>query len=199
MIGCKESDIVHYKEICEKHLRLNYVKMLCVSQPIKSNGKSSAYFLLLFLWWCDVSSWHVVQRRTFRYGQQKSPKNWRSKRCTSHAWHSVLIIQRTETFLYNALPGNVGVHFCFVLFFDKIHHLGTCFQLLASAWRFEMIENGSRLARKLSIRAGIAPNAMIGQLVKTRTPIGCGTTNISDTKKAHAQPVAGEFDAHMHA
>jgi len=46
---------------------------------------------------------------------------------------------------------------------------------------------------------GIEPNAMIGQLVKTRTPIGCGTTDISDTKKAHAQPVAGEFDAHMHA
>ena len=46
---------------------------------------------------------------------------------------------------------------------------------------------------------GIEPNAMIGQLVKTRTPIGCGTTDISDTKKAHAQPVSGEFDAHMHA
>ena len=40
---------------------------------------------------------------------------------------------------------------------------------------------------------------MIGQLVKMRMLIGCGTTDISDTKKAHAQPVAGEFDAHMHA
>ena len=33
---------------------------------------------------------------------------------------------------------------------------------------------------------------MIGQLVKTRMPIGCGT------KKVHAQPVAGESDAHTH-
>ena len=46
-----------------------------------------------------------------------------------------------------------------------------------------------------SIRAGTEPNATIGQLVKTRMPIGCGTTDISDTKKAHAQPVAGTFDA----
>ena len=36
---------------------------------------------------------------------------------------------------------------------------------------------------------------------KMRMPTGCGTTNTSesDTKKAHAQPVADEFDAHMHA
>ena len=62
-----------------------------------------------------------------------------------------------------------------------------------------MIENGSRLARKWRIRVGIEPNAMIGQLVKTRTLIGCGTIDISDTKKAHVQPVAREFDAHTHA
>ena len=98
--------------------------------------------------------------------------------------------------------------FCIILFLeilvwvfvvvDKIHHPGARFQLLASAWRFEMIENGSRLARKWCIRVGIELNATIGQLVKTWMPIGCGTTNISDTKKAHAQPVAGEFDAHTH-
>ena len=29
--------------------------------------------------------------------------------------------------------------------------------------------------------------------------IGCGATNTSDTKKACAQLVAGEFDAHAHA
>ena len=52
---------------------------------------------------------------------------------------------------------------------------------------------------KWRIRAGTEPNATTGQLVKTRTPIGCGTTNISDTKKAHTQPVAGELDYHMHA
>ena len=61
----------------------------------------------------------------------------------AHAWRSALIVQRTETVLYNTLPGNFGV-----CFFGKIHHPGACFQLLASAWRFEMIENGSHLASK---------------------------------------------------
>ena len=28
MIGCTESDVVHYKEITEKCLRLNYIQML---------------------------------------------------------------------------------------------------------------------------------------------------------------------------
>ena len=86
-----------------------------------------------------------------------------------------------------------------MLFFGEIHHPGAGFQLLASAWQVEMTENGSRLARNQRLTTGIEPNAMIGQPVKTRTLIGCGTTNISDTKKAHAQPVAGKFDAHMNA
>ena len=105
-----------------------------------------------------------------------SIKNWR-RRCTSHAWRSVLIVHHAETVLYHTLPG-----FCFC-FFGKIHHPGACFRLLASAWLFEMIENGSRLARKWCIRAGNKLNATIGQLVKTRMPIGCGATNISDTKR----------------
>ena len=199
MIRFRDSDVVHYKEICEKCLRSNYVQMLCVSQPIKINGESSAYFLSLFLWWCDVSSLSVVWRHTFRHGRHRSPKNRRSKRCTSHAWHSTLIVQCTETFLDNTLPGNFGV-FSFLLsfFLDKIHHPGARFQLLASAWRFEMTENGSRLTRKWCIRAGIKPNTTTGQLVKTQTPIGCGTTDISDRKKAHAQTVAGKFYAHRH-
>ena len=54
-----------------------------------------------------------------------------------------MILQRTETVLYNTLPGNFGV-----CFFGEIHHPGARFQLLTSAWRFEMIENGSHLARK---------------------------------------------------
>ena len=135
-----------------------------IAQPIKVNGKSSAYFLSLFLCWCDTSSWRVVRCRTFRHGR---PKNCRSRCCTLHAWRSVLIIQCTQTFLYNTLPRNFGVRF-----FEEIHHPGACFQLLASAWRFEMIENGSRLARKWCIRAGIELNTTIGQLVKTRWPIG---------------------------
>ena len=82
-----------------------------VSQPIKINGKFSVYFLSLSLCWCDVSGWRVIWRCTFRHGRQNSPKNWRSKCCTSHAWLSTLIVQCTETFLYNALPGNFGVQF----------------------------------------------------------------------------------------
>ena len=41
------------------------------SQPIKINGKSSAYFLSLFLCWCDTSSRRVVRRRTFRQELKK--------------------------------------------------------------------------------------------------------------------------------
>ena len=121
-----------------------------------------------------------------------STKNW-SRRCTSHAWHSALIVQCTETVLYNTLPENFGVRF-----FGEIYHPGARFRLLASAWRSEMTENGSCLARKWCIRAGIELNATIGQLVKTWTPTGCGATNIWH-KKAHAQPVAGEYDAHTNA
>ena len=123
-----------------------------------------------------------------------SAKNWRSRRCTSHAWHSALIVQRTETVLYHTLPGNFGVRFL-----GEIHHPGAHFQLLASAWRFEMIENRCRLARKWCIRAGIEPNAMIGQLVKTQTPTGCGATNISDTKRhTHDRLLANLMPTRMH-
>ena len=65
-------------------------------------------------------------------------------RCTSHAWRSALTVQRTETVLSNALPGK----FFFFFFFGEIHQQGARFQLLALVWQFEMIENGSRLARK---------------------------------------------------
>ena len=106
-----------------------------------------------------------------------SAKNWRSKHCTSHAWRSALIIQRTQTVLYHTLPGNFGV-----FFFGEIHHPGACFRILTSAQRLEMIENGSYLARKWCIWVGVEPNATIGQLVKMRMPIGCGTTNISKQK-----------------
>ena len=33
-----------------------------------------------------------------------SAKNWRSRRCTSYAWRTVLIVQRTETVLYHIFP-----------------------------------------------------------------------------------------------
>ena len=106
-----------------------------------------------------------------------STKNWRSRRCTLHAWRSALIVQRTETVPYILFPEIL------VRFFGKIRHPGARFQLLALAWRFEMIQKGSHPTRKWRIRAGIEPNATIGQLVKMRMPIGCGATNISDTKR----------------
>ena len=82
-----------------------------------------------------------------------STKNWRSRRCTLHAWRSALIVQRTETVPYILFPEIL------VRFFGKIRHPGARFQLLALAWRFEMIEKGSHPTRKWRIRAGIEPNA----------------------------------------
>ena len=121
--------------LCTTKKFVKSVSTRIMSQPIKIYGKSSAYFLSLFLCWCDASRWRVVQCCTFRHGGQKSPKNWRSRHSTSHAWHSALIVQCTETVLYNPLPGNFGVHF-----FGEIHHQGARFQLLASAWISKMIE-----------------------------------------------------------
>ena len=127
---------------------------------------------------------------------EKSPKNWRSRRCTSHAWRSAFIVQRTETVLYNTLPGNFGVRFFVCV--ARFIFWGARFQLLASAWRFEMIENGSRLARKWRIKAGIEPNRLVSWL-KCERRLAVAQLTPQTQKKAHAQPVAGEFDAHTHA
>ena len=121
--------------LCTTKKFVKSISAQITSQPIKINGKSSAYFLLLFLCWCDASSWRVVRRRTFCHGRQKSPKNWRSRRCTSHAWRSALIVQRTETVLHNTLPGNSGVRF-----FGQIHHPGARFRLLTSAWHLKWLK-----------------------------------------------------------
>ena len=122
--------------LCSTMKFVKSISTRTTSQPIKINGNSSAYFPSLFLCWCDASSWRVVRRRTFRHGQQKSPKNWRSRRCISHAWCSAVIVQRTEIVLYNTLPGNFGVRF-----FGEIYHPGVHFHFsVASAWQFKMIE-----------------------------------------------------------
>ena len=73
--------------LCTTKKFVKSVSAWITSQPIKINGKSSAYFLSLFLYWCDASS------------------------CTSHAWRSALIVQHTETVLYHTLPANFGVRF----------------------------------------------------------------------------------------
>jgi len=51
--------------LCTTKKFVKSVSAQIMSQPIKINGKSSAYFLSLFLRWCDASSWRVVRRRTF--------------------------------------------------------------------------------------------------------------------------------------
>ena len=77
MMGCRESNVVHYKKkkklwkVSPLELHPNAVK---TASHNPQNGKSSVYFLSLFLCWCDTSSWRVVRRRTFCHGRQKSPK-----------------------------------------------------------------------------------------------------------------------------
>ena len=165
MISCRESDIVHYKEICEKHLHSNYVT---THKKLMGNLQRTSY---------RFSFVDVTLQVDALFDIVHSDKSWICRRWTSHAWRSALIVQRTETVLYHTLPWNFGGRF-----FGKIHHPGARFWLLASAWWFEMIENGSRLARKWRIRAGVEPNTTIGQLVKTWTPIGCGATNMMPTR-----------------
>ena len=125
------------------------------------------------MWRFELTRWH----RTFRHGWQKSPKNWRSRHCSSHAWCSALNVQRTETFLDNNLPGNFGVQFFLtrLITWELIRH-GDLKWL-----KTEVVLPGSDAQER-----GTELNATTGQLVKTRALIGCGTTNISDTKKAHA-------------
>ena len=122
-----------------------------------------------------------------------SAKNWRSRRCTSHAWRSALIVQCTGTVLYRTLPENFGVRFSW---WDSSPGSSLSASRFGMAiwkdWKWKLSH------QKWCIRAGIEPNATIGQLVKMWTPTGCGATNIWH-KKAHAQSVAGEYDAHTNA
>ena len=102
--------------------------------------------------------------------------------------------------LFCIIPRNFGVWF-----FGKIQHPGARLQLLTSAWWFEMI--WSRLARKWHIKVGIEPNATIGQLVKTRMLIGCGTTKplvntpqkVPHTTYAVAANLMSASLSHMHS
>ena len=51
--------------LCTTKKFVESVSAWSTSQPIKINGKSSAYFQSLFLGWCDAPSWRVVERHTF--------------------------------------------------------------------------------------------------------------------------------------
>ena len=51
--------------LCTTKKFVKSVSAWITSQPPKNYGKSSAYFLSLFLYWCDATSWRVVRRCTF--------------------------------------------------------------------------------------------------------------------------------------
>ena len=57
--------------LCTTKKFVKSVSARITSQPIQINGKSSAYFLSLFLFWCDASSWRVVRHRTFHQELKK--------------------------------------------------------------------------------------------------------------------------------
>ena len=138
---------------------LNYVQMLWRWHlTTHKMGKYSAYFLTLFLCWCDASSWCVVQCHTFCHGRQKSLKK--------QALHLTCWALCIDCTMHRNFSGDIFFLESLVCsFFDEIYHLGARFQLFSSAWRFELIENGSRLARKWRTRGGTEANATTGQLV----------------------------------
>ena len=135
--------------LCTTKKFVKSISARITSQPIQINGKSSAYFLSLFLCWCDASSWRVVRGRTFCQELKKQALHFI---CLAHC------VDRT-THRNCSVSYSSRKFWCAVFWRDSS---ASRFRLLASAWRFEMIENGSRLARKWRIRAGVEPNATIG-------------------------------------
>ena len=196
MISCKESDVVHYNlcKVSSLKLRPNAVCFTTHKNEWEIFSVLPIAFPLL-MWRFRVDALFDVVHSAM--GDRKVPRTEEA----SAALHMLGIPRwsyNTQKLFCIMLFLEMLVCF-FVVVVDNIRHLEARFQFFASAWWFEMTENGCRLTRKLRKRAGTEPNTTIGQLVKTRMPVGCGTTDISDTKKAHAQPVAGKFDAHMHA
>ena len=97
VIGCRQNDVVRCKEFCKKRLCLNYIQMLqrrCLTAHKMGNLQHTSHrfsFVDVTLW-ADMSfDIHSAM------GDRKVP---RSRRCSSHAGCSVLIVQCMETFLY---------------------------------------------------------------------------------------------------
>ena len=90
--------------LCTTKKFVKSVSAQIMSQPIKINGKSSAYFLSLFLCWCDASSWRVVRRCTFHQELKKQALHFTCLAlcvdCTTHRNCSV-----------HTLPRNFGAFF----------------------------------------------------------------------------------------
>ena len=157
-----ESDVVHYKEICEKHLRSNYVQTLwryhLKTHKMGNLQHTSIVFSLLM--WC-FKLMHHLMAYILPWVTEKSQEAGAS----IHMLGPLQWLYNAQTLfcIYVFLPRNVWGFFG--VFFYKIYHPGSLLLAFALAWRFEMIQNRSCLTRKWCTTAGIELNAMIGQLV----------------------------------
>ena len=148
------------------------------------------YFLSLFLCWCDNLSWCIVQHCTFHHGQQKSPKKQ-----VLHLTCWALCVDHT---MLRNLSVNLFFPECSVFFFGATYHLVAPFQLFASSWWFEQIENGRRLAISDAKERELNRTLWLVSWSKTWTPIGCGTTNTTEMKKTKTCSLLLVMPTHTH-
>ena len=150
------------------------------------------YFLLLVLCWCAASSWRIIWRHTFHHGWQKSPKKQ-----ALHLTRWVLCIDHT-------MHRNFSVDIFFLeslvrVFWTKFITRELTFSFLLGHGNLKWLNTEAISPGSDAYKWELNWTLWLVSWFKTRTPTGCGTTNTTDTKKAHVQPVAGTFDAHTHA
>ena len=150
-----------------------------ISQPIKWEIFSILPIAFPSLKWCfELTCHHSAM------GDRKVPRN---RCCTLHAGCSALIKQCTETFLYMYIFF-LEIFMCFFFLWDLLP------RRLLSAFCYGMaIWNGWKWKWELNQMLRLVSWCKKWMLICS------GTTNTTDTKKAHVQPVAGTFDAHTHA
>ena len=188
MIGCRESDAGHYKEICEKRLHSNYV--CCedgISQPIKCRIFSIhpiAFPLLM---------WHFqLTRHIFHHGKQKSPRQQ-----ALHLTCWVLCIDRT-------MHRNVSVDIFFLEslvcnFFDEIYHMGAHFQLSLQYGDLKWLKREVVLPGSNTRERELNHMLWLVSWFITQMPIGCSTNNNTETKMhTHSQSLAHLISTCMH-
>ena len=155
MIGCRERHVVHYKEICKKHLCLNCVQMLW-RWHLTINNMGNLQRICYHVFFVDVTlpvdtSPDIIHSTT---GTKNSPTK---QALHLTFWALCWSYNAQELFCRYILPGKFGVQVS-----DDIYHPGDHFQLFTVAWQFGMSENESRLTRNWHIRAGIEPNLTTG-------------------------------------
>ena len=135
------------------------------------------YFQSLSLCWCDASSWHVIQRHTFRHGKQKSPKKQALHLtclvlCVDHTVHGNIT---ANTFFPESLVCSVLTRFITQeLTFS--FHFGMA---IWNDWKWVVSPGSDTKEQELNQKLRLI------SWFKTRTPIGCGTTNTTETKGTH--------------